>query len=125
MSDDSLANMFKMTIPKLAVASPPILPSVPEASLDFDSKLAFLKKLVTQEGGDIELLKISLKDLKSYLVSEPTRVAEMLPEDIGSLVAALLKVENLRIVADAAPKAGKSKKIKLAPMDATDEANLL
>lgn len=84
----------------------------PLVAVDFTSKLALLADQLAGEGSDLELLKYSLKELKSYLVAEPTMVATLLPEQIGLLIQALFKTTSLRIVEDAKPKVSKPRAAK-------------
>ena len=78
--------------------------------IDFTSKLELLKQMLASEGVGLDAIKLALKTIKEELISEPTKVAEMLPEDIGLLVQALFKTENLKIVEEA--KASSKKKTR-------------
>ena len=100
----------KPELPKLD--SPTSIISTEGGLLDFGSKLAMLRQLMAEDGLDLDTVKMALKDIKEQLVAEPTQVAEMLPEDIGLLVQALFKTENLRILEEASKAVRKTKTAK-------------
>lgn len=81
-----------------------------EAGVDFKSKLESLRSMLAEDGLSLTILKMSLRDLKEQIRADPTISVEMLPEEIGLLSEALLRTEQIRIVAETQAKQRKADK---------------